>query len=43
MRQVEETTEARTERMKQERITCSAQFMKTTGEPESTGEVHALL
>ncbi|XP_074953107.1 FIGNL1-interacting regulator of recombination and mitosis isoform X1 [Phalacrocorax aristotelis] len=37
-RQVEETTEARTERMKQERITCSAQFMKTTRELESTGE-----
>ncbi|XP_075364121.1 FIGNL1-interacting regulator of recombination and mitosis isoform X1 [Mycteria americana] len=38
MRQVEETTEARTERMKQERITCSAQFMKMAGELESTGE-----
>ncbi|XP_051480876.1 uncharacterized protein C1orf112 homolog isoform X1 [Apus apus] len=37
-RQVEETTEARTERMKQERITCSAQFMKMAGELESTGE-----
>ncbi|XP_009869825.1 PREDICTED: uncharacterized protein C1orf112 homolog [Apaloderma vittatum] len=37
-RQVEETREARTERMKQERITCSAQFMKMDGEPESTGE-----
>ncbi|XP_008944014.1 PREDICTED: uncharacterized protein C1orf112 homolog [Merops nubicus] len=36
--QVEETTEARTERMKQERITCSAQFMKMDGELESTGE-----
>ncbi|XP_009950348.1 PREDICTED: uncharacterized protein C1orf112 homolog [Leptosomus discolor] len=37
-RQVEETTEARTERMKQERITCSAQIMKMDGELESTGE-----
>ncbi|XP_061201492.1 FIGNL1-interacting regulator of recombination and mitosis [Neopsephotus bourkii] len=37
-RQVEETTEARTERMKQERITCSAQLMKMGGELESTGE-----
>ncbi|XP_069645906.1 FIGNL1-interacting regulator of recombination and mitosis [Haliaeetus albicilla] len=37
-RQVEETTEARTERVKQERITCSAQLMKMDGELESTGE-----
>uniref|UniRef100_A0A8C4U8P6 Chromosome 1 open reading frame 112 n=1 Tax=Falco tinnunculus TaxID=100819 RepID=A0A8C4U8P6_FALTI len=37
-RQVEETTEARTERMKQERLTCSAQFMKMDGKLESTGE-----
>ncbi|XP_061307913.1 FIGNL1-interacting regulator of recombination and mitosis [Pezoporus flaviventris] len=37
-RQVEETTEARTERMKQERITCSAQLMKMGAELESTGE-----
>ncbi|XP_065697803.2 FIGNL1-interacting regulator of recombination and mitosis [Patagioenas fasciata] len=37
-RQVEETIEARAERMKQERITCSAQFMKMAGERESTGE-----
>ncbi|XP_074454886.1 FIGNL1-interacting regulator of recombination and mitosis isoform X1 [Larus michahellis] len=38
MRQVEETTEARIERLKQERITCSAQLMKKDGELESTGE-----
>ncbi|KAK2540458.1 hypothetical protein Q9233_001330 [Columba guinea] len=37
-RHVEETTEARAERMKQERITCSAQFTKMAGERESTGE-----
>ncbi|KAM6124644.1 FIGNL1-interacting regulator of recombination and mitosis [Pterocles gutturalis] len=37
-RQVEETTDARTERVKQERMTCNAQFMKIAGELESTGE-----
>ncbi|XP_030351512.1 uncharacterized protein C1orf112 homolog isoform X3 [Strigops habroptila] len=37
-RQVEETREARTERMKQERITCSAQLMKMDRELDSTGE-----
>ncbi|KAK2543126.1 hypothetical protein Q9966_002935 [Columba livia] len=37
-RHVEETTEARAERMKQERITYSAQFTKMAGERESTGE-----
>uniref|UniRef100_A0A8C3JNN3 Chromosome 1 open reading frame 112 n=1 Tax=Calidris pygmaea TaxID=425635 RepID=A0A8C3JNN3_9CHAR len=37
-RQAEERTEARIERMKQERITCNAQFMKKDGELESTGE-----
>ncbi|KFP21338.1 Uncharacterized protein C1orf112 [Egretta garzetta] len=41
-RQVEETTEARTERMKQEGITCSAQFMRMAGEQESAGEVRPL-
>ncbi|OWK60927.1 Uncharacterized protein C1orf112 [Lonchura striata] len=37
-RQVEETREARTERLKQERITWSAQVLKVDGELESTGE-----
>ncbi|XP_041275978.1 uncharacterized protein C1orf112 homolog isoform X2 [Onychostruthus taczanowskii] len=37
-RQVEETREARTERLKQERITWSAQLLKVDGELESTGE-----
>ncbi|KFV68472.1 Uncharacterized protein C1orf112, partial [Dryobates pubescens] len=37
MRQVEEPREARTERLKQERIICSAQ-LKMDGELESTGE-----
>ncbi|XP_009077786.1 PREDICTED: uncharacterized protein C1orf112 homolog [Acanthisitta chloris] len=37
-RQVQETTEARRERMKQERITWSAQALKVDQEPESTGE-----
>ncbi|XP_039586145.1 uncharacterized protein C1orf112 homolog isoform X3 [Passer montanus] len=37
-RQVEETREARTERLKQERITWSAQVLKGDGELESTGE-----
>ncbi|KFP23411.1 Uncharacterized protein C1orf112, partial [Colius striatus] len=38
-RQVEETTEARRERMKQERIPCSTQLMKMDGELEAAGEV----
>ncbi|XP_067997619.1 FIGNL1-interacting regulator of recombination and mitosis [Melanerpes formicivorus] len=38
MRQVEEPREARTERLKQERIICSAQLKKMDGELESTGE-----
>uniref|UniRef100_U3IFP2 FIGNL1 interacting regulator of recombination and mitosis n=1 Tax=Anas platyrhynchos platyrhynchos TaxID=8840 RepID=U3IFP2_ANAPP len=38
VRQAEETTEARIERLKQERITCSAHFMKMARELESTGE-----
>ncbi|XP_054240038.1 uncharacterized protein C1orf112 homolog [Indicator indicator] len=38
MRQVEEPREARTERLKQERIICSAQIKKMDGELESTGE-----
>ncbi|XP_048801565.1 uncharacterized protein C1orf112 homolog isoform X1 [Lagopus muta] len=38
VRQGEETTEARIERLKQERITCGAHFMKMVGELESTGE-----
>ncbi|XP_062436874.1 FIGNL1-interacting regulator of recombination and mitosis isoform X1 [Rhea pennata] len=37
-RQVEETTEARTERVKRERIIHSAHFLKKTGELESAGE-----
>ncbi|KFO75386.1 Uncharacterized protein C1orf112, partial [Cuculus canorus] len=37
-RQVEETTEERSKRMKQESIICSAQFMKMDGALESTGE-----
>ncbi|RMC08278.1 hypothetical protein DUI87_14519 [Hirundo rustica rustica] len=37
-RQVEETREARTERLKQERITWSAQVLKVDREVESTGE-----
>ncbi|KAF2988164.1 hypothetical protein EK904_013698, partial [Melospiza melodia maxima] len=37
-RQVEETREARTERLKQERITWSAQGLKVDGELESAGE-----
>ncbi|KFO84779.1 Uncharacterized protein C1orf112, partial [Buceros rhinoceros silvestris] len=37
-RQVEETPEARTERIKQERIICSARFMQKEGQLESTGE-----
>uniref|UniRef100_A0A8B9SH01 Chromosome 1 open reading frame 112 n=1 Tax=Anas platyrhynchos TaxID=8839 RepID=A0A8B9SH01_ANAPL len=38
VRQAEETTEARIERLKQERITCSAHFTKMARELESTGE-----
>lgn len=38
VRQGEETTEARIERLKQERITCDAHFMKMARELESTGE-----
>ncbi|XP_067156746.1 FIGNL1-interacting regulator of recombination and mitosis isoform X3 [Apteryx mantelli] len=38
MRQVEETTEARTERMKRERIIYSAHFLKKTEEQDSAGE-----
>ncbi|XP_071421956.1 FIGNL1-interacting regulator of recombination and mitosis isoform X2 [Pithys albifrons albifrons] len=37
-RQVEETREARAERMKRERITWSAQVLKEDGKLESTGE-----
>ncbi|XP_008493996.2 uncharacterized protein C1orf112 homolog isoform X2 [Calypte anna] len=37
-RQVEETAGARKQRMKQESLTCSAQFLKMTGEVESPGE-----
>ncbi|XP_032923248.1 uncharacterized protein C1orf112 homolog isoform X2 [Catharus ustulatus] len=37
-RQVEETREARRERLKQERITWSAQVLKVDGELESAGE-----
>ncbi|XP_025940565.1 uncharacterized protein C1orf112 homolog isoform X3 [Apteryx rowi] len=38
MRQVEETTEARTERMKRERIIYSTHFLKKTEEQDSAGE-----
>uniref|UniRef100_A0A8C3BG07 Chromosome 1 open reading frame 112 n=1 Tax=Cairina moschata TaxID=8855 RepID=A0A8C3BG07_CAIMO len=38
VRQAEETTEARIERLKQERITCSAHFTKMSRELESMGE-----
>ncbi|XP_068547241.1 FIGNL1-interacting regulator of recombination and mitosis isoform X1 [Anas acuta] len=38
VRQAEETTEARIERLKQERSTCSAHFTKMARELESTGE-----